>query len=72
MALAPAQIREPDKPAAIASAVRNRRAGKEAVEKSSFAEGFCELRFKAKSVFAGQFPKCAVGLHPIGAARPIV
>ena len=33
-------------PPPLASAARNRRAGKEAVEKSSFAEGFCELRFK--------------------------
>jgi hypothetical protein len=25
---------------------------------------------QAKSVFAGQFPKCAVGLHPIAKSRP--
>jgi len=29
-----------------APAVRNRRAGKAAIKKPSFAEGFCELRFK--------------------------
>ena len=44
--LAPAQIREPDEPAALASAARGRDAGKEAGESAPFAEGFCELRFR--------------------------
>ena len=54
--LAPAQIREPDQPAASAPTVRTGDAGREAGESIPFAEGFCELRFGPDWSLPGDSP----------------